>query len=81
MRSVSTQSVRSHSAVTSGECLLCGGPCLMPMVLAPVPSGYPFMHPDDIALTQPQHGPEVPAMSRRARRLAEDRAHHPRENR
>jgi len=65
----------SHSAVTRGECAVCGGPCREPFRLAPVPANYPFMSAAAIAATQPPE-PVADPPRQRARRVAQDRQRH-----
>lgn len=62
----------SHSAVTRGECAVCGGPCQEPFRLPPMPDNYPFMSAAAIAATQPAEPVAVPPRQR-ARQLAQDR--------
>lgn len=85
MAVVSIQSMRPHHAVTSGVCVLCDGPCRMPMTLPPIHEKYPFMTAAQIEATQPPvQGPEQPRMARRGnhgRPPGENNAHQPGENR
>lgn len=66
----------SQSAVTRGECVVCGGSCKEPHRLTPVAANYPFMSAEHIAATHPAEPAAVPPRQR-ARRLAQDRQRQP----
>lgn len=76
-----------HSIAGSNECPVCGGPCKQPWAIPAVHDRYPFMNPEAIRMTQEREAaanaePEPPEpKGKRARRLREDRAHRPSEDR
>lgn len=74
----------SHAAATQ-LCELCGGPCREPFRLPPIHPRYPFLSPEQIAMTHPPvEQPEAPAdepVAARGRRLGETTAKRPSEDR
>jgi hypothetical protein len=66
-------------------CPLCEGPCPGPHHMPEIHDAYPFMTPEQIAMTKPEE-PEVepeptPKTGKRARRLQEDRMRRPEDDR
>lgn len=71
-----------HATPSGAPCDVCGGPCLTPHRLPPIPAGYPFLPPEVIAMTHPapEPVPDPDPAPKRGRRRGEDRSHHPAEN-
>jgi hypothetical protein len=72
----------AHTDAATEVCAVCGGPCLTPFRLSPVPESFPFLTAAQIAATQPPAPPAQAApVARRGRRAGENRAHLPSEDR
>lgn len=78
----------SHAAATQW-CDVCGGPCREPLTLPPIHASYPFMTPEQIAMTHPPvdqpPAPAEPVVKRGGKRMHrgpdEDRMKRPSEDR
>lgn len=62
-------------AVTGKGCAICEGPCREPWLLPEVPPDYPFLPKEMVDAMQPTEPEPTPPEPKRAKRLAEDRAH------